>query len=337
MFYRWYTKSKSGAHVRQLVKTLVLAIISVSCQGDRGVVEDNTNATADANKDTRRFHPYSIVFNIGDPYLAELADTGQNVPKIQVTLDEDIPNHFYQVQRCHNVLANKIVDQYDNDPLTQDYPTYKTVTAHLFAWGNASIKGCVFLGRAHRQAVFEDYTAPSGKFFYLFRPCLGPVHSQFGRRRNCHYLYRKTGVIDYTDTFGQTQWRLRLELAAMRSKLQAQFTQLSETIIHKANFLEVCESNEARRCVLKARFAGISKIVLTAAVATTATILSGGTTAVVAGGAAIKLADKVFSSASNCSLQCDTSVFDKRIIELQEGVNPIASAIQDKLGALENN
>lgn len=313
-----------------LALLLLLSTLSVSCQQYSGVLAEQ--AGGDADVDTRRFNPYKLGFEVGNPYVETLADTDQTVPKIQVMLDEDIPINYYQVLRCHKTV--KVLDQDGKDPLQTNYPTYRTVPAHLFAWGRANVNGCIFLGGLHRQKVFTDVTAPSGEFFYLFRPCLSPKRSQFGKRRNCHYLYRKTGLIDYADTFGQKQWQLRLELAAMRSKLQAHFAQLSELIINKANFLEQCESEQARKCVFKARFAGISKLVLTGAAATIGGILSGGTAAVVAGSAAIKLADKVFSSASNCSLQCDSSVFDKRIKELQDGIQPIAEAISLKLEAL---
>ena len=315
----------------RLVKALLPMAISISCQDYRGVILDKSSA--DAEKDTRRFNPSKIVFNVvDDPYIEAMSGSDKTVPKIQVTFDEEIPVNFYQVQRCD--YRAEVLDQDKNDPLATNYPTYRTVVAHLFAWGSANVNGCIFLGGSHRQKVFEDITAPSGKYFYLFRPCLSPKRSQFGKRRTCHYLYRKTNEIEYIDTFGQDKWKLRLELAAMRSKLQAHFSQLSNLIINKADFLNMCETNEARKCAFKARIAGVTKVVLTAAASTTAAILSGGTAAFVTGAATIKVADKVFSNASDCSLQCDTSIFDRRIDELQEGLHPIAEAVTVKLAKL---
>ncbi|MDE3269889.1 MAG: hypothetical protein OYH77_06360 [Pseudomonadota bacterium] len=290
---------------------------------------------AEAKQDTRRYNPYELIFSVSpQPYVEKFASTEQTVPKIGVMFDEHHPNHQYQVQRCHSSLFEKIKDQYGNDPLTANYTKSKAVSAHLYAWGKANASGCIFLGERHQQKVFEDITAPSGEYFYLLRACLVPARSQYGKRRYCHYIYHKTEVVKYTDTFEQEQWQLRLDLAALRNKLQARFARLSGVIINKGNFLEQCETNEARRNVFRARLAGISKIVITATATTTAAILSGGTAAFQTGAATIKLTDKLFSSLSNSQMRCDTSVFDKRITELKDSIDPIAASITVKLKAL---
>lgn len=316
--------------MRSVVKLSLLVAMSIACQDHKSVVLEKS----DAEKDTRRYNPSAIIFSVYPPELGAMSGFDKKkVPTVRVKLDEgEIPISFYQVQRCHHSI--KVLDRDGKDPLTTEYPTYRTMVEYLFAWGKANVNDCISLGGKHRQKVFEDITAPSGKYFYLFRPCLSAGRSQFGKRRTCHYLYRKTDVINYVDKFGQDTWRLRLELDAMRNRLQSQFNQLSDLIITKANYLHKCETREANRCTSEARWAGVSKLVLTAAAATTATILSGGTAAFIAGAAAIKIGDKLVSGSSNCQLQCDTSIFDKRIEEIKEGIVPIAEAIGKKLNAL---
>lgn len=185
---------------------------------------------------------------LGDAGIFE----GVQVPSLQLqygTAD------FVQVARC--VQSYEFKNHFGEDVSTLD-DSVASLEEKKTMWFNAlrANRSCKMLSYKTTTQTLQDYTAPSGTFYYILNPCL-TASTSVTKQEDCSYNLQFSGVVTYEEQIREQLHDKAIELSSLEQTIHALMTEgqiLAQLLESK---IRACENTIAIETAQKKQLAGL--------------------------------------------------------------------------------
>lgn len=142
---------------------------------------------------------------------------GHEVPVLNITFDK---SDFVQVLRCAASYRLKTLTGEDLRTLV-GRPVLRSEMEWAWAQAIEDKRICKVVGTNVTLEKFQDFSAPTGSYYYVINPCINKEHS-INRAPGCSFRLKISRVFDYTNSFKDEIREKTAELSQAEGALNAE-------------------------------------------------------------------------------------------------------------------
>ena len=195
---------------------------------------------------------------------------GARVPSLQINYGT---SDFVQVIRCVKSYEFKTHFGENISSLDSSVSSLQEVKT---MWFNAlrSGRSCKFVSYNTKTETLQDYTTPTGSFYYVINPCLS-AESSSTNQEDCSYRLQFTNVIDYVEQIRDTLHAKAIELSVVEQNIQALLIESRTLAKLLETKIRACENTIAIENASKKQLIGMLDTLLYVGTFTTLLVTTG--------------------------------------------------------------